>query len=256
LSPEQLLAALVAARPTLALFTDFDGTLSPIVTDPGAARPAPGAVEALAALVPRCRRVAVLSGRPLAYLDPLVPAAVDIGALYGLEQRIGGRWAERADAEPWRAVVAEAARSAGARFAAVPGVVVEPKGLSMTVHFRSAPQAAPDVAAWADEVASATGLEPRTAKASVELHPPVPTDKGALLAAWSVGAGTVAYFGDDLGDLPAFDALAGLAAAGTTTLAVAVGGPETPPEVLSRADVTLDGPGDVARLLQALAAAS
>jgi trehalose 6-phosphate phosphatase len=256
LSPSELLAALIAARPTLALFTDFDGTLSPIVADPGAARPAPGAVEALADLVPRCRRVAVLSGRPLAYLDPLVPAVVDVGALYGLEQRVGGRHAERADAAPWRAVVAEAAAAAGARFAATPGVVVEPKGLSLTVHFRAAPQAAADVAAWADAAARATGLHPRTAKASVELHPPLPTDKGALLTAWSAGASTVAYFGDDLGDLPAFDALADLAAGGTATLAIAVGGPETPTEVLARADVTLDGPAAVARVLQALAAAS
>jgi trehalose 6-phosphate phosphatase len=253
--PPELISALRAAS-SLALFTDFDGTLSPIVEDPGSARPAPGAVDALVALVPRCRRVAVLSGRPLAYLAPLVPAPVDIGALYGLEQRIGGRLAERADAEPWRAVVGEVTGAARARFAGVTGVVVEPKGLSLTVHFRSAPAAEGDVARWAQATEASTGLHARRAKASVELHPPVPTDKGALLEAWSEGAGTVTYFGDDLGDLPAYDALDRLAGRGVETLAVVVGSRETPGEVLARAQVVLDGPAEVVDVLQAVAAAS
>ena len=40
-----------------ALLTDFDGTISPIVDDPAAARPLPGAVDALHALPGRYRRV-------------------------------------------------------------------------------------------------------------------------------------------------------------------------------------------------------
>jgi trehalose 6-phosphate phosphatase len=254
--PAELVTALAVVPSTLALFTDFDGTLSPIVTDPASARPAPGAVEALAALAPRCRRLAVLSGRPLSYLVPLVPAVVDIGALYGLEQRVAGRLGERADAAPWRPVVQAAAAAAAERFAAVVGVVVEVKGLSMTVHFRSAPAAEGDVQRWAQDTGQATGLHPRNAKASVELHPPVPTDKGVLLEDWAAGARTVAYFGDDVGDLPAYDALDRLAAAGVTTVAVAVGGPETPAVVAARADVVLDSPAQVVEVLQAVAAAS
>ena len=43
-------AALRARLASSAVLTDFDGTLSPIVDDPEAARPAPGAVEVLTAL--------------------------------------------------------------------------------------------------------------------------------------------------------------------------------------------------------------
>ena len=81
LSPDDLAARLARTPGRTALFTDFDGTLAPIVTDPATARPAPGAIEALARLAGRYRRVAVVSGRPLEFLDPVVPDAVDIGAL-------------------------------------------------------------------------------------------------------------------------------------------------------------------------------
>ena len=63
MTPDELRAQLAARPAGTALFTDFDGTLSPIVADPAQARPYPGAVDALAALVTRFHRVAVLSGR-------------------------------------------------------------------------------------------------------------------------------------------------------------------------------------------------
>ena len=50
------------------LLVDFDGSLAPIVKDPEAARPLPEARDALAALVPLVQRVAVVSGRPVAFL--------------------------------------------------------------------------------------------------------------------------------------------------------------------------------------------
>ncbi len=61
------------------------------------------------------------------------------------------------------------------------------------------------------------------------------------------------FAGDDIGDLPAFAALGRLAAAGVATLAVAVGGPETPEAVLAAADIVVDGPPGLLALLEALA---
>jgi trehalose 6-phosphate phosphatase len=135
-----------------------------------------------------------------------------------------------------------------------PGMDVEPKGLSLTLHYRRRPDLAAAVTAWAEAQAAASGLEVRAAKMSVELHPPIAADKGTALEALVAGLGAVAYVGDDRGDLPAYDALDRLAAAGAAeTLRVAVAGAETPPDLLSRADLVVDGPPAVVDLLRRLA---
>jgi trehalose 6-phosphate phosphatase len=104
-------------------------------------------------------------------------------------------------------------------------------------------------------------LEVRPAKMSVELHPPLHVDKGTVLVdladlsrVGEVGGGPVCFVGDDVGDLTAFDALDRLASTGRPTLRVAVAGPETPDELLGRADVVVDGPVGAARLLAGLVA--
>jgi trehalose 6-phosphate phosphatase len=88
---------------------------------------------------------------------------------------------------------------------------------------------------------------------SVELHPPIAADKGTALEALTAGLSAVCYAGDDRGDLPAFDALDRLAAAGVHTLRVAVASPEAPPELVHRADLLVDDPGGVIDLLRRLA---
>ena len=65
--PEQA-AQLVERAQKVALCLDFDGTLSPIVEDPQAARPLPGIVELLGPLAERFAAVALVQGRPAAYL--------------------------------------------------------------------------------------------------------------------------------------------------------------------------------------------
>ena len=60
--------------------------------------------------------------------------------------------------------------------------------------------------------------------------------------------------GDDRGDLDAFDALDRLAATDedVTVARVAVRSPESPSELLERADVVVEGPEGALSLLQAL----
>lgn len=237
--------------PTAAVFVDFDGSLAPIVARPEDARPLPAAVEALARLAEAGAQVAVISGRPVAFLEPWFPPGVRLAGLYGLERRVDGRRADHPEAARWRPVVDGAAERARRQLPTDVGV--EDKGGSLTLHFRTSPGLADTVAAWAAAEAGASGLQPRPAKMSVELHPPVHVDKGRVVAEWVEDADPVLFAGDDAGDLPAFEALADLRRQGRTTLAVAVAGPEAPAAVLAAADVTVEGPPGLAGFLTELA---
>lgn len=232
-----------------AILTDFDGTLSPIVDDPTAARPLPGVVEVLARLDDRYGLVGVVSGRPVSYLLDRLGPGLWLSGLYGLEQMVGGEHRAVEGTSRWRPVVDDVVALAEAEL----GPLVEHKGLSLTLHFRTAPERAGEIRRWADAQASRTGLVVRPAKASLELHPPVAADKGTVVEEMADRFDAVCFLGDDRGDLPAFDALDRLAAGGTHTVRVAVRTPEAPAEVLDRADVVVDGPAGSLALLQGLA---
>ena len=73
-----------SAAPRTVLLTDFDGTLAPIVDDPGAARPLPGASDVLEQLGGVLLDVVVVSGRPVEFLTAHLPASISIVGLYGL----------------------------------------------------------------------------------------------------------------------------------------------------------------------------
>lgn len=230
-----------------AVLFDFDGSLAPIVVDPAAAAPTPGAVELLDDLAAAGATVAVVSGRPVSFLADHVGSGIALSGLYGIERRVDGVVSAHPQAARWRTVIASVDGSD------LPdGVVVEPKGVSMTVHFRAVPDAADTVVAWANRVAAETDLEVRSAKASVELHPPIEADKGAAVKAFADRCDPVVYVGDDVGDLPAFAALRDLAADGVQTLGVVVGSDELADDVRAAADVIVDGPVAVVQAFRAV----
>lgn len=251
--------ALVANPGRSAILTDFDGTLAPIVADPATAQPLEGAVEVLHRLARHYARVAVVSGRPGRFLArhlDMAEAKADSGllavGLYGLETVLGGEVSTHHTAEQWLPVVAATADLAEEQ--ALAGVVVERKGMSVTLHYRANPEAADWCREWAVEQAARTGLVLHRARMSEELRPAVDVDKGTVVAGLAAGLEGACFFGDDHGDLPAFEALEQRACSqdGFTAVTVAVRSSEVPPELLDRAVLVVDGPAGALAALQSL----
>jgi trehalose 6-phosphate phosphatase len=254
------LEALLADPRSAVVAVDFDGTLAPIVERPEDARPAEGALAALSALCERIGTCAVVTGRA-------ATEAVRLGGLDGVRhlQVLGHyglqRWADGRLDSPAPLPAIEQARPLLADLvtAAADGVHLEDKEHSLVVHTRPA----------ADPTAALAGLQPRVAEIAarlglevvpgrfvVELRPPG-VDKGLAVRRLldEHDARVALYVGDDLGDLPAYDAVESLRARGGAGMTVASLGSDAPPELADRADLVLDGPDAVVAFLTELAAA-
>ena len=245
-----LIESIVRLAPSTLLALDYDGSLAPIVDDPEAALPVPGAIDALARLTGALGRVLIVSGRPISFLERHIPNGIDVTGLYGLEGIVDGRRWEHPEGAAWRGIIGGLA--ARAVNEAPDGLRVESKGLSITFHFREHPDIAERCTAWAAAEAVVTGLHMRHARMSVEMHPPIDVDKGTVIEAAASDASLVVFAGDDVGDLTAFDALDRLAARGVECRRVAVSSTESPDELIARADLEIDGPPGVAVLLAQL----
>lgn len=237
---------------------DFDGTISAIVDDPANAVALAGALEALARLAARVGGVAIISGRPAAWLagrtQAIASAPVELHGLYGLERWSDGAVVTFAAAEPWRAVIEEIAADAPA--ALPPTVLVEPKGLSVALHYRDHPSDEPTVMRWAEEQVGLRGVGLLTGRSAVELRPPIERDKGH--AATEIlerrAPRTVVFLGDDTGDLPVAAAVREYARrTGATGVVICVDSEETPQQMRDVADICVAGPDAAVALLGDLA---
>ena len=257
------LAALIAGPARALVAVDFDGTLAPIAVDPQDARPAVGAVEALAALARRMGSVAVVTGRPAAVAVELggFEAVPDLWVLghYGMEQWHNGTL----DSPAPDPAVDEVRGRLGAILADAPeGVRIEDKVHSLVVHTR--PTADPRAALALlgprlRQLAADVGLEAIPGRFAVEIRP-AGVDKGSALAGLvrKREARAVAFIGDDVGDLPAFAVVESLRHDGVPGLTVASVDPvvdDAPLELADRADLVLPGPAAVVTFVTALAAA-
>ncbi len=258
------LAALLARPRTALAALDYDGTLSAIARRPEDAVPVTGALEAVGLLAERVGAVVLISGRPAGQLLDLTglrshPARRQLTVLaqYGLE-RWDGHTGELSSPPPLPGV--DGARQELAALLADPetpqGVSMEDKGQALVVHTRLTHH--PDAVLAGlrprlDAVAERAGLEPHPARNALELRPPGYEKGGALLRfRQERRSEAVLFVGDDLGDLPAFDAIEQLREEGVPGIGVVSDSTEVT-GLRERADLLLDGPPAVVSFLRGLA---
>ncbi|MDA8295968.1 MAG: trehalose-phosphatase [Actinomycetota bacterium] len=255
-SLEEAAGRIAAAAGSCVLCVDFDGTLAEIVEDPATAVALPQIPELLQRAASSLGRVAVISGRPLAFLEAALAKAPDVSlfGLYGAE----ARQRDRALANPTipqdgaaRArldrAIAELEDEAG-------GIELERKGLSVVVHWRQVPDRADELDALGRAVGERQGLEVLAGKMALELAVPGIGDKGQALRRLAEGMRTACFVGDDRGDLAAFAVLDELADAGLEVIRVAVRSPESPAELVAAADLVVEGPQGTRAFLEAIVA--
>src|ERR1700728_1545307 len=181
---------------TSAVFLDFDGTLSPIVDDPALARPLDEVPGVLCDLGAHFGVVAVISGRPAAFLDQHLgrPDGVRLIGLYGLEE-VGEAVGPTTDVHTggrWRSVMAELAEEA--ERTAPDGVSVERKPVAFTLHFRQAPDQEEWVRQFADGQRDRIGVLVQPGRMAIELRPGIGVDKGTIVRELAQGCSAACCF--------------------------------------------------------------
>jgi trehalose 6-phosphate phosphatase len=137
---DRLQSRLAVSADDWALFIDIDGTLLDMAPSPDAVVVPPGLVETLARLKLRFSgAVALITGRRIVDADrffaPLKLAALGV---HGAEARAEPRGHTAMRGEP---VPAGLTRGVLAVADALPGILVEDKGVGLAVHYRHAPEA-------------------------------------------------------------------------------------------------------------------
>jgi trehalose-phosphatase len=254
------LAAIRKSLGKAVIALDFDGTLAPIVDDPASARAHPQAASALARLARRVGSIVIITGRPAALAVRLgefdgIDRLTVLGQ-YGLERWESGTLTAP-EPPPGVAEAREKLPRVLAAAGAPPETHIEDKGHALAVHTRRT--AEPEVAlerlrSIVGALAERTGLVVEPGRFVLELRPPG-MDKGMALrdfVAARPAVSAVLYAGDDLGDLPAYAAVDALRAVGLPGVKVCSGSAEVT-ELSERADLIVDGPSGVVRLLAGLA---
>lgn len=205
----------------LGVITDMDGTISNIVPTPdpalgtgplhAGAQITPRSRELLAALAVRLPLVAVVSERAVADVRSRVGLnGIAYVGNHGMEQWRDGRSQIAPEARSYRSAVVEALRELHdlQQTVRLDGLFIEDKRVTLTVHYRSAPdpeEAAELIGPVVEAIAKRYGLRVFQGRKIFELRPPLAIDKGStlrrLIEEHSLDAAI--YLGDDTTDLDA-----------------------------------------------------
>ncbi|MGB9637604.1 MAG: trehalose-phosphatase, partial [Microgenomates group bacterium] len=117
-------------------FFDYDGTLTPIVSEPERATLGPEMKRLLDLLSGRFK-VAVISGRPLAEMERLVPLKeIYYAGNHGFEIKGPGINFVLPEAELARPLISRICAELQERLGQFSGLIVEGKGLTASLHYR------------------------------------------------------------------------------------------------------------------------
>ena len=257
------LADLLNAHPS-AVFSDFDGTLSPVAPTPDAAVAAPGVPETLRALADRVSLVGIVTGRGI---DDVMSRVSVADLLYvgnhGLE------WLENDEHHVHPAGLEaesglpEALREIEHRLKAhmpLEGVIFENKRYSGSIHYRlsAEPGKTGDVLGpITREIASEYGFWVSDGKMVMELRPGAMVNKGSAVhrIVTERHLQSAVFLGDDVTDADAFVVLNTLRKEqGIRTCSVGVLTLDTDQRVIDNSDFLLDGVDDVVSMLLELVA--
>lgn len=247
------LAADALRRRPSALFSDIDGTLSPIVPIPQDAVVLARCRDALGVLTKKIDIVCLLSGRPAdeAWRMVRVDDALYSGN-HGVESWFKGELLRPAGVERHHARLARSSAMLRVALADVPGLVFEDKGIGLAIHYRREPAAADRVIESARRIAGTRGLDVFVRSAHVEVRAPIEGDKGTAVRALAerYGLRGLLLIGDDPVDVPAFGAAEAYGREHDATVVRATVG-----DVLEAGEIALADPQAVGAFLEAVAAA-
>lgn len=246
-----------------AILLDIDGTLSPIADQPSEAHVSEPTRHLLIEISRRYGVVACVSGRPASEAR----AMVSIGTIsylgsHGAELLRAGWTTPMLDPRlrDWARQVHEFGIRVDTPELRRHRIRLEDKGPIVAFHWRGARDeeaARAAVDAIASQAESA-GLSTHWGRKVLEVRPPVQFDKGAGIANLLRDAEIdgALYVGDDVTDLDAFRAIKSLAEEGKLSYVVRVGvrSDEGPEEIVSEADLAVEGTEGVRELLAALVA--
>jgi trehalose 6-phosphate phosphatase len=209
----------IKAASHILFLSDYDGTLTPIVGRPDEALLSSGVREKLRALAEKpAFSVGIITGRLLSE----VKALVEIEGIYyagnhGLEIEGPGLSFIKPEAKAARVEIEDIVRQLSTRLAGIEGVIVEDKGLSLSVHYRLVKKGQEQaVAETFHEVTSPRLRDGKirlsSGKKVLEVRPPIDWHKGKAVETIKkelekvIGTeiGPVIYLGDDTTDEDAF----------------------------------------------------
>ncbi len=239
----------------LGLVTDMDGTISPIVNDPESAQITPRSQRLLKALHSCLTLVAVVSGRAADDVRNRVdiPDLIYVGN-HGLEHWDGSRVIPAPEASQFRPNITAALNKLNQ--ALIPGIQVEDKGATLSIHYRQAGDplmAGQNLGPVVEEIARQEGLRFFQGRMVFELRPPVDIDKGTtfrqLIETHHLDGAF--YIGDDTTDVDALQVARDLREQNRCyTVGVGVESSDMPASVRETADVMASGISDVESLLE------
>jgi trehalose 6-phosphate phosphatase len=242
---------------SVAIFTDIDGTLAPIVPTPDMSEVSDELKELLRRLSERYLLVAGISGRKTEdALDLVGLADVVYFGNHGFEILRDGEVEVTPEALPYLEKVQELENNARQELAPL-GAFVEEKGITASIHYRNAPPEVGEKSVdFVKREGERLGLRITVGRGVVEARPPIRADKGTAVRALveEYRPERAMFLGDDTTDLDAFRELVELREEGALKeiLRVGVASEEGPPEITSEADIVVDGVDGVDVVLRAL----